>query len=153
GFVGFSPYITQFTNKLITTGNPFYPYAGWKSMAGISSPVVFGNKMDRISMLVVSWFAKSEGLATPFKLKLPFTFSRDELEVFAFPDVRVGGFGPLFSGAIVISIAILGVLCWKNPRRLVRAAHLFVLMSLIFISALSLLESWTARYAPQVWML
>jgi hypothetical protein len=153
GFVGFSPYITQFTDKLITTGNPFYPYAGWTSVVGISSPEIFGNKMDRVSMLAVSLFSKSEVRLIPFKLKLPFTFSLDELQAFAFPDVRVGGFGPLFSGAKVISIAILGVLCWKNPWRLVGAAHLLVLMSLIFISALSLLENWNARFAPQVWML
>jgi len=153
GFVGFSPYIAQFTNKLITTGNPFYPYAGWTAVVGIGSPDVFGDKMDRLRMLAVSLFSKSEIRLIPFKLKLPFTFSLDELQVFIFPDVRVGGFGPLFSGAIVISIAIVGVLCWQNRWRLVRAAHLLVLMSLIFISAISLLENWNARYAPQVWLL
>ena len=153
GFVGFSPYVTQFIKKLITTGNPFHPYAGWTSVVGLESPEIFGNGMDRVSRLAISLFSKSEFLLIPFKLKLPFMFSLDELQVFAFPDVRVGGFGPLFSGAIVLSVAILAVLFWKYRRRLLCAAHLLVLMSLIFISALSLSESWWARFAPQVWML
>jgi len=154
GFVGFSPYISQFTNKLITTGKPFHPYAGWTSVVGLESPEIFGNNMDRVRRLAVSLFSKSEVLPIPsFKLKLPFTFSLDEIQAFAYPDVRMGGFGPLFSGAIVLSVAILVVLFWKYRWRLLRAAHLLVLMSLIFISALSFSESWWARYAPQVWML
>ncbi len=153
GFAGFSPYVTQFVEKFVATGNLFYPYASWTSVVGISSPEIFGNNLDRARMLAVSLFSKSEVRIIPFKLKLPFTFSRDELQVFGFPDVRVGGFGPLFSGAIVISIVILGVLLWKNRWRLVCAAHLLVLMTLILISAVSLQENWNARYAPQVWLL
>lgn len=154
GFVGFSPYVTQFIKKLITTGNPFHPYAGWTSVVGLESPEIFGNNMDRVRRLAVSLFSKSEVLPIPsFKLKPPFTFSLDEIQAFAFPDVRMGGFGPLFSGAIVLSVAILVVLFSKYRWRLLCAAHLLVLMGLIFISALSLSESWWARYAPQVWML
>ncbi len=153
GFAGFSPYVTQFITKSITTGNPFHPYAGWTSVVGIDSPQIFGNKMDRVRMLAVSLFSRSEVLPIPFKLKLPFTVSLDEFRVFAFPDVRIGGFGPLFSGAIVLSVAILVVLFWKHRWRLFSAAHLVVLMSLLLISALSLSENWWARYAPQVWIL
>jgi hypothetical protein len=152
-FVGFSPYVIQFINKFITTGNPFDPYAGWTSVVGRESPEVFRN-MDRVGRLAVSLFSKSEADPTPLlKLKLPSTFSLDEIRAFAFPDVRIGGFGPLFSGAIVLSVALLVVLFWKYRWRLLCAAHLLVLMSLIFISALSFSESWWARYAPQVWML
>jgi hypothetical protein len=154
GFVGFSPYVTQFIKKLITTGNPFHPYAGGTSVVRPESPEIFGNNMDRVRELAVSLFSKSEVLPKPsFKLKLPFTFSLDEVQAFDFPDVRMGGFGPLFSGAIVLSVAILVVLFWKYRWRLRCAAHLLVLMSLIFISALSFSESWWARYAPQVWMI
>lgn len=152
GFVGFSPYVTQFINKFIRTGNPFHPYAGWTSMVGFDSPEIFGNKMDRVRMLANSLFSKSEVLPIPFKLKLPFIFSFSELQAFDFPDVRIGGFGPLFSGAIVLSVAILVVLFWKYHRRLLCAAHLLVLLSLICISALFFSESWWARYAPQLWM-
>ena len=151
-FVGFSPYVSQFISKLITTGNPFHPYAGWTSMVGFESPAIFGNEMDRVRMLALSLFSKSEQRLIPFKLKLPFTFSRDEWQGFAFPDVRIGGFGPLFSGAIVLSVAILVVLFWKYHRRVFCAAHLLVLMSLICLSVLFFSESWWARYAPQLWM-
>lgn len=152
GFVGFSPYVSQFISKLITTGNPFHPYAEWRSMVGFESPAIFGNEMDRVRMLALSLFSKSEQRLIPFKLKFPFTFSRDELQGFAFPDVRIGGFGPLFSGAIVLSVAILVVLFWKYRRRLLCAAHLLVLMNLICLSVLFFPESWFARYAPQLWM-
>ncbi len=152
GFVGFSPYVTQFIKNFISAGNPFHPYAGWTSMVGLDSPEIFGNKLDRVRMLAISLFSKSEVLPIPFKLKLPFIFSLSELRAFAFPDVRIGGFGPLFSGAIVLSVAILVVLFWKYHRRLLCAAHLLVLMSLICVSALFFSESWWARYAPQLWM-
>ncbi len=151
-FVGFSPYVTQFIEKFISTGNPFHPYAGWTSMVGFDSPKIFGNKMDRVRMLASSLFSQSQVLPIPFKLKLPFMFSFSELQAFDFPDVRIGGFGPLFSGAIVLSVAILVVLFWKYHRRLLCAAHLLVLLSLICISALFFSESWWARYAPQLWM-
>jgi len=154
GGVGFSTYVTQFIKKLITTGNPFHPYAGGTSVVPSDSPEIFGNNMDRVRELAFSLFSKSEVLPKPsFRLKLPFTFSLDEIQAFSFPDVRLGGFGPLFSGAIVLSVAILVVLFWKYRSRLLGAAHLLVLMSLIFMSALSFSESWWARYAPQVWML
>jgi hypothetical protein len=166
GFVGFSPYITQFTNKLISTGNPFYPYAGWTSLVTNAAPEIFGDEPDRVRMLAVSLFSKSEvlelsasgkteGFDGPhlFKLKLPFTFSFDEIRAFAFPDVHLGGFGPLFSGSIVLSVAIIVVLFWQHRSRLLSAAHLLLLMTLIFISALSLPENYFARYVPQVWML
>ena len=151
-FVGFSPYMSQFANKWITKGNPFYPYAGWTSVVGLESHELFGN-MDRVRMLAISLFSKSEVLPIPsFKLKLPFKFTLDEFQAFVFPDVRMGGFGPLFSGAIVLCVAILVVLAWKHRWRLLGAAPLLVLMGLVLISALSLSESWWARYAPQIWM-
>jgi hypothetical protein len=152
-FVGFSPYVSQFISKLIKTGNPFHPYAGWTSVVGFESPEIFGNKMDRVGRLAVSLFSKSEVLPSGrFDLKLPFRFTLDEIQAFAFPDVRMGGFGPLFSGAIVLSVAILVALFWKYRWRVLCAAHLLVLMSLICISALFFSESWWARYAPQLWM-
>jgi len=153
-FVGFSPYVTQFINQFIATGNPFYPYAGWTSVVGFESAEIFGNNMDRVGRLAVSLFSKSEVVPSArFKLKLPFRFTFDEIQAFAFPDVRMGGFGPLFSGAIVLSVAILIALFWKYRWRLLCSAHLLVLMSLICISALFFSESWWARYAPQLWML
>jgi hypothetical protein len=152
-FVGFSPYITQFTNKLITTGNPFYPYVGWAALVKPEAPEIFGGKTDRLNMLAISLFSKSEVVPKGFTLKLPFTFSLDEFQAFAFPDVRMGGFGPLFSGSIVLSVAIIAVLFWQHRSRLLSATHLMVLMGLIFISALSIPENWFARYVPQVWML
>src|SRR5207249_1915485 len=137
-------YVTQFISKSITTGNPFHPYADWTSVVGRESPELFGN-MDRVRRLAVSLFSKSEAEPTSsLKLKLPSTFSVDEIQAFAFPDVRMGGFGPLFSGAIILSIVILVVLFWKSGWRLLCAAHLLVLMGLILISALSFSESWWA---------
>ena len=46
----------------------------------------------------------------------PFTFSLVEIEQCGFPDMRVGGFGPLFSGALVLSIIISALLIWRYRR-------------------------------------
>jgi hypothetical protein len=85
-------------------------------------------------------------------LKLPFTVSRTELQQFASPDVRFGGFGPLFSGALLLALATLALLPW--PRRRLRVCvGLLVLAGSILVSVLAFSEAWWARLAPQLGLL
>jgi hypothetical protein len=150
--VGFNPYITQFFDKFITTGNPFDPYANWRSVIVVESDTIFPSHMGHIERLLVSIFSKSE-ITPSIRLKVPFTFSSEEIESFGFPDVRIGGLGPLFGGALLLSLAVLGLLFWKYRGQLQETVGLFVVTGLIVLSALSFSEAWWARFAPQIWML
>lgn len=153
--VGFNPYVTQFVKEFISTGNPFYP-TDYRSLTHIDGESPFRNfvGMNRVEKLFVSLFSKSEILPRhPLELKLPFTFSQNELQSFMYPDVRVGGFGPLFSGALVLTCAVLVILVVKYSRQLVGALTLLLPVMLILISAVSNPEMWWARYIPQLWII
>ena len=61
----------------------------------------------------------------------------------------MGGFGPLFPAALVLSLAILAIGVWQGgaaPRTTV-AVILIIIGSVLPVSA-----CWWARYAPQVWL-
>lgn len=153
GLVGYNPYVTQFLNQFITTGNPFSPYADWRSVIILVSGWLFPG-MGRFERLFASLFSPSAISPSPsFQLKPPFTFSLNEIRQFHYPDVLVGGFGPLFSGALLWSTGLLALLIWEHRRQLLHHASLLVLIGLIVISALSFSEVWWARFAPQVWMI
>jgi hypothetical protein len=113
--------------------------------------------MGRFEKLFTSLFSKSEVLFfSPPKFsqfKLPFTLSMSELRVFWAPDVRTGGFGPLFSGALVMSLAILFIATWKYRGVLKDSVGVLVLAGLAIVSGFPNPEMWWARYAPQFWAL
>jgi hypothetical protein len=152
-FVGFNPYVTQYATKFITTGNPFYP-TNWESLTLIApnTPRYLIN-MGPLQKLFVSLFSRSDADPKALQFKLPFTFSWSELHAFVFPDVRVGGFGPLFAGALLLTIAILALLISRYRQHMPNAANMFVLMALMLISGLPNPAMWWARYSPQVWMI
>jgi hypothetical protein len=151
--VGYNPYITQFAKFLITKGNAFYPHPSWRAIVSIESQGIFPGT-GRFARLMLSLLAPSQVTPTPpVTIKLPLTFTWLEIKQFAYPDVRVGGFGPLFSGALLLSVAALPLLVWRDRQRLRNSSILYLLVALIGISALSFSETWWARFAPQLWLL
>jgi hypothetical protein len=84
------------------------------------------------------------------RLMWPFDVGWRDFEIYYFPDVRVSGFGPLFSGAFLIALALLGAALIRPglPREIV---VLFVVT--VAASVLVGLHLWWARYGPQVWWL
>jgi len=156
-FIGFDPYISQFFTRLYASGYRFL-FTDWLSFLEIypDFPPNFAT-MGRFQKLFVSLFSKSEfEFFSPPKfsqLKLPFTLSIDELRVFWVPDVRTGGFGPLFSGALVLSLAIVVIAAWKYRDVLKNSIGVLVLAALVIVSGFPNPEMWWARYAPQFWAL
>lgn len=142
---GFNPYITN----ILGNGHPFYPLAGQGKVDIIQAqkPLNFVGKSSAEN-LIHSIFSTSDAtLQATAELKLPLTIKRQEFPAMA-GDPRVGGFGPLFSGAICLSLAILGLqfvkqFDWK---------YLFV-PGVLLASVLINPESWWARYVPQLWFL
>ncbi len=150
GFIGYNPYVTNTLYK----HHPFYPLVGANKIDIISTniPKNFIGK-NRLEKLFLSIFSESANTYPPdaSNLKLPLTIqSIKEREYFTSNDVRVAGFGPLFSGAIILSL----IACLLSLRRDLSKTRMTVLLaSLLMSSILINPEAWWARYVPQLWML
>jgi hypothetical protein len=166
-FIGFNPYLNEFFSRLYTNRSavsvPAYlsvfrtsvPDASvFRTSVPDAPPNFFGK--GRFEQLLISLFSKSEVLFwspdRPSRLKLPFTVSQDEIQVFWAPDVRTGGFGPLFSGALILALLILVTYIWKHRHAFKDNIALLVLVVLTILSATPNPIMWWARYAPQFWM-
>jgi hypothetical protein len=147
-FVGFNPYVTN----TVRNGNPFYPLAGPHAVNIVTanSPADF-QTMNRLEKLFVSTFSETGNGAgpQPARWKWPFTVSKEELKA-VWLDTRIAGFGPLFGGAVLLSVILLAT-AWPLEKR--KTLVCTGLGLLIVCSALVNPEAWWARYAPQLWLL
>jgi hypothetical protein len=72
----------------------------------------------------------------------------DYFRAFGFADMRVGGFGPLFGAAVLVSTVGAALLRKLSAQQVV----LIFLAVTMVISCLINPESWWARYVPQLWL-
>lgn len=147
---GFSPYVTNSLNY----GHPFHPLQGpsrndfdWR----IERPIDF-NELNRFERLARSLFAHpgNDHIGRGFERSRPmvpfiFPWHENTLRHYYYPDVRIAGFGPLFSGALLLAFVALP---WI-PLRLLSAIVLLVMV--LVGSALLNEEAWWARYSPHLW--
>ncbi len=146
--VGFNPYVMNTVSK----GHPFYPLAGSHAVDIMTSnsPAHFP-EMNRLEKLFYGVFSESANIAQPNspKLKWPFTFHMAEMVPFSTTDTRIGGFGPLFGGAVVLTVVILALAAlssWTN------AAKALGVIAVMLVTVLINPEAWWARYTPQLWL-
>lgn len=83
-------------------------------------------------------------------IKYPYEVAAEEFRVFRYPDVRVGGFGPLYQLGLMASIFALCIIVIRN--QLTRNQIIIILVSFLSIG-LSLVtpNSWWARYVSYLW--
>jgi len=149
--IGYNPYITN----MVYYGHPFYPLYGGKAQTmdimTSNSPQGF-MQMNSLEKLYISTFSLSANkfASEGQTLKMPFTVQLEELRPFVYgADIRIGGFGPWFSGIIVIALIAL-LLMFVFPTKDSRyGIGLFVS---IMLSVLINPEAWWARYVPQLWL-
>ncbi|MDA8133131.1 MAG: hypothetical protein M0T82_00795 [Desulfobacteraceae bacterium] len=160
-FIGFNPYVT---NTLIN-GHPFYPVYGENKVDIITgnAPHEFKDK-NRFEKFYLSFLGRSGNLMRAWSdekidLKPPFTFDLKEIKAMAGCDVRVAGFGPLFSGIFLVS-ALLYVLNkrvkWgtgekENNWFSAKGSWIDALLFFVVLSVVINPEFWWARYVPQLW--
>ncbi len=154
GFIGFSPYITN----TLSHANPIFPYygsCGEEPTFNANMPANW-RSMDRIDRLFHSVFSQTENVCAACDdpdrrdshLKNPFRVFEKECDtVLVGPDIRAGGWGPLFGGAVVLSIALLLMTLAVQPRTAMVGLGI---MLLVFLNAIVNPAVWWARLAPQL---
>ncbi len=150
---------SSYLRNTIDHGHPFYPLAGEGKADIISNNESAGfAKSSTAEKLFRATFSRSENIMRPSgkepALKLPFTVYPSEFMVSAIIDTRIGGFGPLFSGLLLIS---LGLLAWAMAHLWKKDRFLFCLLTgnllLILTLLLAITDSWWARYSPFYYLL
>jgi hypothetical protein len=145
---GWHPYV----QNLLGFGNPFYPSLGSDGRFALETLVSQQRpegmqERSRGARLLLSTFARSDGSSQPPRLKPPWSVDRGELDAFVHPDVRSGGFGPLFALALLCSLLAAG-----TGSSLRDALRRWALPAVLLASALIHADAWWARYAPQLWL-
>jgi hypothetical protein len=145
GVFGYSPYVTNTINH----GNPVYPILGREDVdfeAGHRPPGF--NEMNGVNRLARSTFSEpTVAKDAPSVLRIPFTMSQDKYtSKFWGADIRLGGWGVLFSGALALSLPGLLLLFFVPGKP--RTVGL-VLLFTVAVSVLVNPEAWWARFAPQ----
>lgn len=147
--VGYSPYVTN----LIDHGNPFYPLFGKGSVDIITnnSPTVFADASN-LEKLFLSFFSQSDNILPDSSrepvLKIPLTVSLNEFRSYGAFDLRIGGFGVLYSAILLIQIVVIIVLLpklWHRSKSDAASILCFLIPALLLMVFLG--ESWWARYS------
>lgn len=130
---GVNPYITNLKHN----GNAFYPFNDKDKYAILlaNGPVAFrGNSAATKFFGSIFSEPKNDIHSSNIFWKNPFTLHADSIRVFAGTDVRVGGFGPLFSLLLILSIASVG-LSFKSIEKQNKIL-LFTITGAIFFSVI-----------------
>jgi hypothetical protein len=156
---GFNPYVTN----TIQRGHPFYPVQGsaaYPSLAGQGrDPIELyetpRNMMGRSRLLRLAYGVFGRPGTAPYvdreaQFMWPFAATARDFALYYFHDVRIGGFGPLFSGALLLTLALAVVGC---ARREMPAALFLFVGGAIVASLLVSTHTWWARYGPHLWWL
>jgi hypothetical protein len=145
--IGYSPYVTN----VIRHGNIFYPMDSsfWKkAMQGDIPPAL--EQATPLKRLFLSYAARTG--YEDARPKIPLTVNRDELQAAGDVEVMVGGLGPLFSGALLLSLIITVRLLLPGPQRPPLQTALLLLLFGLLCATLPLPHAWYTRYVPHLWL-
>jgi hypothetical protein len=158
--LGYNPYVTN----TVHWGNPFYPWSGSAAHPGFSDKAndpneryeTPGNMVGRSRLHRLGFALFGRPGAQPIcggndvQLMWPFTARWADLPMYRIHGLRIGGFGPLFSGAFLLGLGVLGMALLRGgiPRGVT-----LLLAGTIVASLLISTHTWWARYGPQLWWL
>ena len=148
--LGFNPYVTN----VLEGNNPLYPVAGANKLTVISpweAPAEFLRpNRNRFQNFAASFFtttSETHESESPVP-KIPFTVHLAEIKASTYPDLRMAGWGPLFSGVFVVSLALY---LYARGWRLIPEISFAIL--LVLATTFSNPHAWWARFAPQISLL
>lgn len=143
----------SYIKNLVDHHNPLYPIIGSNKVDIITTmePKSFNNK-NNLEKFTISLFSKTKnvtyGNGEP-ELKVPYKMSKTEKDELVIPDVRIGGFGPMFAFGMLLSIIIfiIGfIFLLIHDRKSIKYIIITLLSGIIPIALVG--ESWWARYIP-----
>ena len=143
----------SYVKNLVDHHNPLYPLIGKDKVDIVTKmqPKDFG-ELNGIEKFTYALFSKTENTTYEMlkpKFKYPFKIYNSEIEEINLPDVRIGGFGPLFTLSLIISIILfipsLIILIIKDKDKL---KYVIITILSIIISMIMTGEAWWARYVP-----
>jgi hypothetical protein len=150
-FIGFHPYMTN----LIAHNNIFQGLPETQREIYEVTPLQMRDKNRFAKFLISNNARTSDHSANDISLiqtlKIPFTFSKSELMNANNSEIKVAGFGPFFSGALLVSLIILGMLANSHAREEVFKTFL-IIICFLFVSIFIIPDPWWARFAPQFWL-
>jgi hypothetical protein len=149
---GFNPYVTN----IIHAGHPFYPLAGKNKVDAIVHMIPKPLKAhSAFGKFLASNFSRCDNYGETsdraVEYKVPFTFSLQELKIFQSEGIRLGGFGPLWSGIFCLTAVFLAIALAR-----IKGTHRFYLLALVagVVGAVVINPAaWWARFIPQLWLL
>ena len=158
---GYNPYITNTVHR----GNPFYPWSGSAAYPGFSDSAhdpnelyeTPGNMVGRSRLFRLGFALFGRPGAQPVcggnnaQLMWPFAAGWTDLQMYRIHGLRIAGFGPFFSGAFLLGLAVLGTALLRSrgtPRGVTILAAGTIVASLLIST-----HTWWARYSPQLWWL
>jgi hypothetical protein len=160
GAFGFNPYVTNTVHR----GNPFYPLLGSAAYPGSNAqkedPIdryeTPRNMVGRSRFYRLAYALFGRPGAQPLyqgnhaRLMWPFDVGWKDFHIFYFHEVRISGFGPLFSGAFIVSLFLMGAaLVRPGVPRVVLLLSTGAIVASLLISK----HTWWARLGPQLWWL
>ncbi len=122
-------------------------------------PKSFKDK-NHIEIFLISLFAKGQNTSPVYseeniepELKIPFTLSKQEIKNYTIPDIRMAGFGPLFSGIFIISVivAIIMVIKFIKAKKYNLLIPYFIVIGITTFLLIILDGNYWARYIPYVY--
>jgi hypothetical protein len=146
--VGWHPFVTN----TLRHGHPLYPVMGPEKTVLIKL-----TEDTRLGLIARSVFSRSRHVSSAvwntsgsdnLTFKIPFTVTREEIDVFVYPDVRVGGFGPLFGGMWLLAAASLAAMGLHNRRWFLVG---LTAVGGLLVGWLIFPHPWFARFVPHGW--
>jgi hypothetical protein len=157
---------TSYFKNMLFFGHPLYPLYGEEAVENIGTkeaPKSFAEK-NRLETFLISIFSKGENVSASHyegdnpivpKWKVPFTVTKEEIENYNIPDIRMSGFGPLFSGIFILTIIgtiyiIISLIRKKKYKVLI--PYLLLLATMAFIILIFDGNYW-ARYITFIYVM
>ncbi len=154
----------SYTKNMINYGSPLYPLYGKNhipSMIMKEIPKSMG-KYSPTKQFFVSIFSKGENVSPSYSkvqngpdLKVPFTTSKEEIYSYTIPDIRIGGFGPMFSGIFIITIIGLIYIIVESIKK--KEFDLLTITTIVIVTNILLIclinGSYWARYIPYLYLI
>jgi hypothetical protein len=143
-----TPYIKNFNEN----GHPLYPLMGENKVDFVEDyvPDILIEK-SKISRLLLTSFL-STGNRADAKVKIPFTFTKNELQKLRNGGARAGDFGVWWGGILIISIGSYLFYLLKNRKKFKISIFEFSIFTILLLMFLNK-AGWWLRYTPYFWLL